>query len=65
MMKAGDRTDYFMTGDEDEPVLMGISDGKVGSDGLGTCEHCHDLSEGVKWYTFEGTYWCETCVECL
>lgn len=48
---------------DEKPVLIGISDGEVGSDLLGTCEHCHDLPRGFKYFAYEGTYWCEYCID--
>lgn len=50
--------------DSDEPpVLIGVSDGVVGSPLLGQCEHCYELPRGVKYYAAHGTYWCEGCIE--
>ena len=45
--------------------FKGTSDGQVGSDDCGTCEHCGDLNQGMKWYadTDSLIYWCQDCLD--
>jgi len=41
--------------------FIGISDGKIGSADLGTCEYCGDLPSDTPYFNEDGINWCQCC----